>query len=276
MLKKIQFNFLNKTIFSLFLIFFFKFHHNNRKINSNNLKLMSNLSLDEIREKISQIENESLLICNDLLELCDRALPKAQAFYSTEKDQLNQLDTVQESFNKIYKDLFETNTILHKVFLCPCLPESLLLNCFTNSSNYDDDQYVKKINKEKKRGKLILIKVFFFFLINSSFNFLKAIKSKNDKKDEVEKYIKHEFSYLELLKELKDKTIITVLTNSEKESEMDRSLSIVFSKLINLQTISLEQLKLQHKQDKKIIEIRFKSELTSLLLESHKKSLKQF
>jgi hypothetical protein len=236
---------------------------------------MSNLSLDEIREKISQIENESLLICNDLLELCDKALPKAQAFYSTENDQLNQLDTVQESFNKIYKDLFETNTILHKVFLCPCLPESLLLNCFTNSSNYDDDQYVKKINKEKKRGKLIQIKMF-FFLIYSSFNFLKAIKSKNDKKDEVEKYIKHEFSYLELLKELKDKTIITVLTNSEKESDMERNLSLVFSKLINLQTISLEQLKLQHKQDKKIIEIRFKSELTSLLLESHKKSLKQF
>ena len=108
-----------------------------------------------------------------------------------------------------------------------------------------------------------------------SFNF-KAIKSKNDKKLEVENYIKREFSYLKLLKELEDKKIITTLTNSEKENEMERNISLVFSKLINLQTISLEQLKLQHKQDKKIIEIRFRSQLTSLLLESHKKSLKEF
>ena len=116
---------------------------------------MKNLTLDEIYQKIASIEDESLLICNDLLELCNKALPKAQTYYETEIEELNKLYTVQESFNKIYKDLFETNTILHRVYLCPCLPEACLLNCFTNPSKYEDqDNNINKINKEKKRGNL--------------------------------------------------------------------------------------------------------------------------
>lgn len=91
----------------------------------------------------------------------------------------------------------------------------------------------------------------------------------------MENYVNKEFSYLEILKDLKDQKIITTLTNSDKESEMEKALSLAFSHLINLQSISLEQLQLHHKQDKKIIDIKCKSVLTSSLLNSYKKNFKK-
>ena len=66
-----------------------------------------------------------MLICNDLHQLqwftwsMKKALPKAETCCEYEMEELVKLDSVEESFDKIYDDLFETNKILHKVFLCP-------------------------------------------------------------------------------------------------------------------------------------------------------------
>jgi hypothetical protein len=101
---------------------------------------------------------------------------------------------------------------------------------------------------------------------------------KKEKKEETIEYLKKEFANLNLLKNIPKlkRKFVTILTKSEKENQMEKSLSIVFNKLLNLHRTILDMLRLYHKQDKKIIEIQYKSNITSLLLESHNKTINSY
>ena len=57
---------------------------------------------------------------------------------------------------------------------------------------------------------------------------------------------------------------------------MEQKMSTLFTDLIRLQTLLLDTLSLQFTRDKKIIEIRYKSEVTSILMQSYDKSIKKF
>ena len=112
------------------------------------------LSLDEIKQKISDKEESSLIICNELLHLCEKALPKAQSFFVTEMDELAKLEKVEKAFDKIYDDLSDANDTLYSNFLCPCLPKTI--SSYFNSSK-EIDYMVNQVNIQKTRGISVII-----------------------------------------------------------------------------------------------------------------------
>ena len=105
--------------------------------------------LSEIKKKISDTEDASLSICNELMELCEKSLPRAESYHLTETQELKTLDEIEESYNKIHDDLQDAHRIMRTLFFCPCLPISIL-NCLAPKGF--DNESLNEVTKEKKRG----------------------------------------------------------------------------------------------------------------------------
>ncbi len=105
--------------------------------------------LNEIKRQISETENESLKICNELESLCGKSLLEAESYCKYILEALDQVKDIEKSYNKVYKDLFDAHKILNTIYLCPCLPQSVLH--FIAPDDVDDKKMDEVID-ERKRG----------------------------------------------------------------------------------------------------------------------------
>lgn len=103
--------------------------------------------LNELKRKLSESENLSLVLCKRLVDTCENIFEIAESYIQTVIIELDKLENIETSYDMMLHDLTHTYKILNEFYFCPCLTD-YINSCFKFNKN-DCKKIIKKFSRER-------------------------------------------------------------------------------------------------------------------------------